>query len=633
MAISKSFGGSNINIPGAYSRSKVDNSSGGALESNDTIFLIGESSKGAPGDSEGVQEFTNSQINTLIAKYGEGPLVDCALAASRPSADNAIGGAGRYLVWKTNSTTQASLSVNEATDTNPLISIKDIAQGVEGNNLSVTIADGTVPARQKLITIKKLNSTSEVLGENAGLSAIQIQYTGDATTASMTIGGATKALKTLAVTLAGDQTDGSVDQSILLKDFSMIELKDFIDAQIGFSATLVTNQSAAKRGNELDSLAAVSILTAVDMYRLQEEIIELINSSSRVEASLDATPQIGLPVNVADSFLSGGAQGASTNTDFSDGLSESLAEEYNVALACVSRDAADDIADAIQGFTDAASTYTIASVLAAVDSHMRVREGVEARKEAQAFGAIRKSAKADVYSQSASLGSEFVQLAFQDVLVSNELGSLEWQHPHVLAAMMAGIRLGTEVGDPLTHRRPLVRNVGHFVDSETGLSSGDFNADLDKKEAINEGVTFLEKSGNVFRVVVDNTTYGTDDSFVFNRGSVIEAAQFVAKDVRKVAEDVFIGKKLPSDPVSGGRSSNGAARSIKEVIKNRLRELNRPEVNIISSSLDAPEGFVEDTFVVEVEGNTARVQVEVKPVQGLDFIFITFTLGDITQTA
>lgn len=632
MAITKSFGGRNINVPGAYSKSVVDNSAGGALESNDTVFLVGESSQGAPGDVDGIQEFTNAQISTLIAKYGSGPLVDCALAASRPSADNAIGGAGRYLVWKTNSTLQASLDVNEVSDTDRLYEIKDIAQGSGGNALSVTIANGT-SASQKLISIKKLSDTTESLGENEGLIAMSIQYTGDATTASLAIAGLTKAAKALDITLAGDQTDGSLDLSINLADFSMIELVDFINLQTGYSATLTTLKYAAKAGNELDSVAAVSVLAVTSLFRVQEEILELLNGSARVEADLDATPRVGLPANIADAFLAGGAQGASTNTDFSEGLAESLAEVYNVALACVSRDAADDIADGKQGFTAPTSTYTISSVLAAVDSHLRLRGEVENRKEAQGMGGFRSDDKADIYAQAASLGSELMQLMFQDVLVTNELGTLEYQHPHVLAAMAAGIRLGTEVGEPLTHKRPLARAVGHFVDPDTGLASGDFNADLDKTEAINANVTFLEKSGSIFRFVVDNTTYGVDDSFVFNRGSVLEAAQFIAKDIRGVAEAVFIGKKLPNEQVSGGAASNGAARSIKSVLKNRLRELNQPDVNITSSSLDAPEGFVEETFVVEVEGNTAKIQVEVKPVQGLDFIFINFTLGDITQSS
>lgn len=621
MAITKSFAGRNINVPGAYSTQKVDNSSGGALESNDTIFLIGESSKGAPGDVEGIQEYTNAQLNQLVAKYGEGPLIDCALAASRPSPTTGIGGAGRYLVWKTNSTLQASLDVNEATDSDRLYVIKDREWGAGGNDLSVTIANGT-GAQQKVVTVKRLNDTAESLGENEGLAAISIEYTGDATTASAVISGLSKGAKTLVVTLAGDQTDGSVNLNVALKDYTMKTLVDFINVQTGYSATLVTNKYAAKIGTELDSIAATSVLAATSLYRNQEEILELINTSGRVLAELDATPRVGLPVNVTDAFLAGGAQGASTNTDFSDGLAQSLAEEYNVALPCISRSASDDIA--AEGFTDPASTYDIASVLTGLQNHLILREDVESRKEAQGFGGFRDADKADCYAQAAALGYQNIQLCMQDVRVNNQFNSLEWKHPHVFAALCAGIRLGTEVGEPLTHKRLNAVSVGHFVDEETGLEGGDFNADLDKKEAINNGVTFAEKSGSIFRIVVDNTTYGIDDSFVFNRGSVVEAAQFVAKDIRKVAEDVFVGKKLPA---------GGAARSIKQVIRNRLIELNQPDVNIISSSDDAPNGFVEETFVVEVEGNTARVQVEIKPVQGLDFIFITFTLGDIRQSA
>lgn len=625
MALTRSFAGRRLRKPGAYSRTSVDNSSGSPIESNDTIFIVGESTLGKPGDVEGITEFSASQLNNLIEKYGEGPLVDCANAAVKPSRTPDISGAGRILVWKTNSSTQASLDVNEVGDATVLFSIKDIYWGAAGNDLSVTIEDGTTPATQKAVTINKLGSTAEALGENEGLAALSIQYTGDATTAAIVISGASQANKTLAVTLAGDQTDGSADLSISLKSYSMKGLADFINGQTGYSASLVTTKYAAKSSNELDPLASTSILSATSLYRLQYEILELINSSDRVEAVLGSTVVAGLPINVTASFLTGGAQGASINSDFSSGMAQSLAEDYNVALPAISRDASDDIAEDgnAPAFTDASSTYTIDSVLAALDSHLRLRGDVESRKEAQGMAGSRESAKADSYLKAQVLGSELIQLAMQDVQVSDILGDLSWKQPHVQAAMMAGIRLGTDVGEPLTHKRIAANAVGHYVDYETGLVEGDFNPGTDYNEAIDAGITFTEKSGNIHRIVVDNTTYGTDESFVFNRGSVMEAAQFVAKDIRGVAEEVFVGKKV----------SNGAARSIKNVIRNRLIELNAPEVNIITASLEAPQGFVEETFVVEVTGNTARVQVEVCPVQGLDFVLIDFKLKNISQSA
>ena len=193
-----------------------------------------------------------------------------------------------------------------------------------------------------------------------------------------------------------------------------------------------------------------------------------------------------------------------------------------------------------------------------------------------------------------------------------------------MAALLAGTRLGATVGEPLTFKVINANGVGHFIDASTGMpinSSSQFRPGFDFEEAITEGLTFTEIASGGNRVVVDNTRYKTDDSFVFNRGSVIEASQFVARTSRLLLERLFVGQKV----------SNGAAESLKNVLRNYLIQLNQD--NIITSSEDAPFGFVEETFTVTINGNTAEVQVEVKPVQGLDFIFINFTLGNITQQA
>ena len=622
MAIRRSFGGQTIRKPGAYSRSRVDNTGGAPIGSNDILFLIGESTQGAPGDVEGIQSFSAERLSTLIDKYGSGPLVDCARASVQsPSRTPGISGAGQILIWKTNSSTQATLSVNEATNSNPLLTIKDRKWGVAGNNLSVTIANGST-SNQKLITVNKLNDTSELVGENPANISLSIQYTGNASTASAQVSGLTQNAKSLTTTLAGDQTDGSTNLNIALSSVNIKELADLINSQVGYSASLVTTSSASLPGNDLDSVTIADVSVSSNLYRLQREIVDLINQESeRIEVELATVPVEGLPINISSQFLTGGALGASVNSDFSNGLSKSLANIYNVVVPCVSRDASDEIAAG--GFTDVASTYTIASVLNATETHLRLRGSVKNRKEAQGMGGVREDAKADAFSTISSLGSELMQLTMQDVLALNEQGTLTWQQPHVLAAIMAGIRLGSAVGEPLTHKFINAAGIGHAVDPVTGIEGGDFNESLDVDEAIENGVLFAEEVAGGFRIVVDNTTYGADQSFVFNRGSVVEAAQFVAKTIRETAELVFVGQKV----------SNGAAESIKSVIRNKLRELNAPDVNVLTSSNDAPEGFVEETFVVEVQGNTARVQVEVKCVQGLDFIFIDFTLGDITQNA
>jgi hypothetical protein len=624
MAIVKSFNGQSIRKPGAYSRFKVDNSAGAPLGSNSTLFLVGEAAKGAPGSTTGVLQFQAEQLNDLIALYGSGPIVDAAVASVRPSNTPGVGGAGRILVWKTNASTQAEADLTIDTGGSDLYNVKDRAYGEEGNDLQVIVEDGDT-SDQKAISVSKLADTTEDLGQNAAQNVLSIQYTGDASTAELTISGASRAALALSTTLAGDQTDGSADLSITLSDYTMKQLVDFINSQTGYTASLETSALAVTDAEQLDPVSIADVKTsASNLKRLQYEILDLLNSSERIEATIDTSViEEGLLDNQTGLSLTGGAQGASTNQDFSDGFSQSLANDYNVLLPCVSRDASEDISDADLGFTDAASTYTIASVIAAADAHLTTRSSTKNRKEAQGMVGIRKSAKQDAFDEIAGIGSYFIQAAMQDVVVLDATGNARVKLPHVFAALCAGIRLGTSVGEPLTHKFLKALQVGHVINPNTLLEDGDFNPGTDADTAIDAGVLFSEPKNNGYRIVVDNTTYGQDQSFVFNRGSVIEASQFVYKTLRETAELVFVGQKV----------SNGLASSIKTTVRNKLRELNQPDVQIITSSDDAPEGFVEETFVVTVSGNTANVQVEFKPVQGLDFVFFNFTLGDIQQSA
>ena len=618
MGIKKSFNGASISKPGAYSKFKVDNSSGGDLGTNDTLFLIGESTKGAPGSVSGIVEYDAADLNSLIAAFGAGPIVDCAVSAVRPSKTPGIGGAGRIQVYKTNASTQASATLLQSS--NPYATVKDRAYGKGGNDYSIVVAAGDT-GTQRNVSVTQLAGTTEVLGQNASQSVISVQYVGDGTGATLTIAGSTRAGLVLTTALTG-QSDGSVNLSIALAGKTVKQLVDAINQSAGYTASVSTASLAANSSTQLDPVSAIDILTAKTLQRIQAEIVDLINTSARVEATEATQPLGGIPA-VVSAPLTGGAQGASTNTTFSTGMAASLAQDYSVMLPCISRDASEDIADAVLGFTDASSTYTISAVLAAETAHLALRGSTKNRKEAQGFAGVRKSTKAAAFAAINAIASENVQAAMQDVVFLDATGNTRVGHPHVFAAKCAGIRLGTEIGEPLTHKVLDVLQVGHIIDPVTFLASGDFNDALDGDTAIANGVLFTEKFKNANRIVVDNTTYGLDGSFVLNRGSVVEASYFVFKTCRETAESIFVGKK----------TSNGLAKSIKNAVRNKLRELNAPDVNIITSSDDAPEGFVEKTFVVQVIGNTCKVQVEFKPVQGLDFIFFDFTLGDIQQSA
>lgn len=623
MAIKKSFGGSTILKPGPYSITQVDNSAGSdSIGAADICMIIGEAELGAPGSSAGIQSFPSTRLGDLISMYGEGPLVDCAVAAARPSKQNGVGGAGTILVWKTNASTQASVMLKKSGSN--IIQVLDLAFGAPGNGLSVIVTDGTVPSTQKQIQIARVGAKTEVLGQNAAQQVMSIEYTGNGSAATVAIAGASQSAKVLTTVLTG-ASDGSVGLSIPLANYNMLALVNYINAQQGYVASLITVPTAQTPATNLDPIAATSIHAVVlPLLQIQVELVNLINTSQNVSAVLQATPVVGIIDDVASAFLVGGAQGASANSDFANGMAASLSEDYNNLLCAVSRDASVDVADALQGFTDPTSTYTVAAIHAAQDSHLRLRASVKNKKEAGGWGGYRASTKATAFAYIANVGSEFEQICMQDVLMVDANSNQVYKHPHVEAAFAMGMRCGTAVGEPLTFKYPQVQAVGHFVNPVTGISAGDFNPSLDYDAAIQAGVLFLEKAAGGFRWVVDNTTYGTDNSFVYNRGSVMQAVFYVNKTLRQVAEDIFIGRKV----------SNGAAQSIKNAVGAALTALNAPDVNIITASgAIAPNGYRLDTFVVTIVGNTATVQVEYIPVQGLDFVFYEFTLGDIQQTA
>lgn len=622
MAISKQFGGTTILKPGAYSVQQVQNTAGSDLGASDVLFIVGESTIGAPGSVTGITSFPVQALSTLIAMYGSGPLVDCALAAARPSLQNGIGGPSSILVYKTNGSLQASAILKKSTSS--MYTIKDLGYGAPGNNLSVVVSTGD-SANQKIISIAMLGGTVENLGENPAQTCLTVRYIGNGTAAVMSIAGSTDLGKVLTTTLTG-QTDASVNLSVNLNAYNMNTLAQFLNAQPGYSCSLTTVSLAPTRATDLDLLAAVDIKTAaLPMLRLNHEILDLLNTSQRVGATLVDPPVTGLLDNTAGLFLTGGAQGGSANSDFANGMQQALAEELNVMLTCVSRDASVDIADVNQGFTDVSSTYTISAILAAQASALQLRADTQNRKEAGGFGGYRNISKANCYAAIAAVGSAYMQVCMQDVLVLDSNSNQTYKHPHVLAAYAAGMRTGQPVGEPLTFKFPQVQQAGHFINPLTGLSTGDFNPSVDFNPAISAGVLFLEKSSGGFRFVVDNTTYGIDQSFVFNRGSVMYAVAYVNKQLRAVAENFFIGHKI----------SNGAASSLKNAIAAEIKSLNAPDVNIVTSSpgQNAPDGYRKDTFIVNIVGNTAIVQVEYIPVQGLDFVFYEFTIGDIQQSA
>ena len=696
MAITRSFGGQTLLKPGAYSVSRVDNAQSLNVGDNDTIMLIGEATNGTSSNSvngEGTSRvFNSANVQSLIDYYVSGDIVDAALAAVRPSLTAGVSGPGQFVVYKTNVGRPATQILRVVSIANPPVagdlvrfSVPVNASGemadvdlIFGQNIPLVNPDGSgpdvgefagliadainaSPALQNFFTAEQ-RIVGGLSSGTIGLTAVKqgpqfnsirmFVLAANGTVAPWTIDGFPLAGLTFGQNASLTPTDGFIIQlgTAGLGDTTASQLNESFSDAFNFDPNVIVPLWSNAEFSPVGAASASIVFSGTIMAIAQSAVVNLTNEGGASGAiTLSFTPGLTTADAYATEFAT--QWNASMNARLSEYTavattgtvvitSDATGSAFNLSALTVegseagvtetitSNDAV--LTPIAAGNPNAGTAFEfINATLAAtqLQSHLIQRSSTSVRKEAQGMIGGRFANWTDSFSNSTTgfggITSFLIQAFIQDVRVINSLGALEWKAPHILAAMAAGIRLGTTVGEPLTFKFVNANNVAHHVNTATGNFSGSvqFKPGFDFNVAIQNGITFTELAAGGSRIVVDNTRYVTDDSFIFNRGSVIEAAQFVAKSSRQLLERIFVGNKV----------SNGAALSLKNVLRNYLIELNAD--NIITSSSDAPFGFVEESFTVSINGNTAEIQVEIKPVQGLDFIFINFTLGNITQQA
>jgi hypothetical protein len=603
MAISQNFNGASLRKPGAYSRTRVNLTGGFPLSPTGVVAIVGEASGGEPGSSAGVQTFTSEDIAALVELYKEGPIVDAARILVSPARDNRVtNGASQIRVWKTNSSTKASRVFQNAASAN-LLTLTSANWGEDENLIQVTIANGT-SANNKVLTIKK-GGVTENLSENAYDAILSIQYTGAATVCDLEI-KTVSGQKRLVTTTASASIPAD-NLSIVLSGKTVRSLVDIIENHPSYTCTTTYSKASGTPANSLDWIStALDITSAKTLRRAQQELLDIIATESQlVEASIAADVE-GLPVNIS-AFLAGGSRGASANSSFQAGFDALLATRCNTVLPLVSRDASELISI---GETDPASTFTVDAVNAQALQHCIVASNTKNRSERNCY-VSKKASFAATQQAARDLSHERASMLFQDVETTNSSGDLVFLDPWAAGAMLAGIQSGTDVGTPATFKGI----------NASGLRHQDYNPKTQVDLAIDAGLLPLEeRDTGGFRVVVHNTTYGLDANFVFNRVSVLYAADYVAYNLRQQLEAIFVGDKVRT----------GSAVAIKNTVISIMSLFLRDEI-IVGD--DTNEGLGWKDLVVTINGNTAFVDITITPVQGIDFILNRITLDNIRQSA
>jgi hypothetical protein len=387
----------------------------------------------------------------------------------------------------------------------------------------------------------------------------------------------------------------------------------------GWSASVPNGLNNQLPISVLDHITAVGAFSTegsqpARIKKDSDDVAEFFASSA--QGLMEGQSEVGLPDAQTEVSLTGGARGGTTPADIVAALEEFQRFHVNSIVPLFSRDASEDIAD---GLTDSSSTYTIAGIHQLVKTHISLMKTTKKRSERQGYLSIKKAFD-DAKDVAGNLADGRLQLFIQDIRQTDAQGSIRWFQPWALAVLMAGARGGAPIGLPLTFKFMNASGIRHTAQSLSTAEEDivlDFDPDSQFDEAIQAGITFLEnpQTGG-FRVVVDNTSYGRDNNFVFNRANVLYAADTVAFNLRNALESRFVGQKntLSVSDVTG---------FVASIMGQFLAQ------GITVSTGDAPQGFKELT--ARIEGNTIFVDLVIKIVEGIDFVLTTISIQRATQ--
>jgi hypothetical protein len=476
-----------------------------------------------------------------------------------------------------------SMKVDVSCTLDTLLGITGSARGVKGSRI-LTFAKGTL---------------SEVSPELAGAPVMSIIYTGAGTAATISIqkSGSQLVLTSTCTGALGDNLSLVLQDANGLNKFTVQSLVDVINGTGKYTAVVLAN--AQMNANRLDFYSGLEIKNvagniAADMAQIVDY---LTNVSSLVSGAAVDNISGDLKTFATAVFLSGGTDGTSVNADFSAGFDGFKQQRINCVVPLISKDI---------------GSLTIDSINALASAHALWAWSTTGRSERGVFCSYQGS-KANFKAKAGALNSGYTMLVGQDVKVLDKTGSLVWMDPWAYACVLAGMRAGAEVGEPLTFKALNVNDMR--------VNDGSWDPKKDFAEMIDAGCTIAEPmDGGGFRTIVGNTTYAIDPSFVWNRESVVAAAGFLAYDLRFNLELTFTGNK----------ARTGTAEAIANFIKARMSTYLDAEI-IVGDDLNKGLGYTK--LSVSLQGNTALITISVTPVQGIDFLLPTIYLADIRQSA
>lgn len=613
----------------------------------------------------------NKGANAKLKAELSGDLLEAARIAFSPSSDDAtrVRGATEVHVMRVNPATQATLDLENGSG-GDLVNLSSRGYGIQENGLQAKVEAGSDGALGVKLTISKPGYTDEVKDNIGFNAAIVIRYTGDASTAVMQL---TRTAMT--TTLAGDQTDGSANLSMAFTTHDTLQkLVNYINAQTGYEAELISNDGSSFKCEDLDFVAAstdiktISVSGAItfadattttfsgtfsgladgDLMKVGSEYVYVTNATTKtaIRGYLDTTPAahtsadaaVHYPIsrvckdlidwcNVSSqhvtaardtAYATGAPASPSTSTYFSGGGEGSTAAaDWTSAFNALRREYFNHVVVVPSGSYVAANT---AAVHAQLKTHMDYRWGATDSNEALAWtSAPQDETFSQLKVRARAINSPNIFLCFQDVegwydSDNNDSNQAPWAY----AASLAGQVAGMSFGEGLTYKTL------PFTKLDDGITDDLLDLDPDLTQA---GLAYGDFVDNAWRNVRVVSTWTNTDDLEKISPEVRNSLAWTLNKVRTRVKEQALGRS---------QASYGA-KALKSIIETALDECEADGSIVAGSALNAAGDRVDiaayEVFEVATQGNVTEFGYRCTPTGSNDFINGDTFVDDFSDVA
>jgi hypothetical protein len=552
--------------------SVVDDSAMANPNSNvgNVLCLIGASVGGAPNTPLAFGSFAQAQ-QALVS----GDLVDACRAAFDPSADTE--GPQTVIAIRVNPAVQSGLTLNDSSSATAL-SLASSDYGQYTNQIKVKVEAGT----DNGFKITTALGTSTYVQDDVYRQPFSLQYTGAQASATMVISNSQLILSA---------PTGTPVATIALATYPTVQqLVDFINTVPNFSASVLNNAGTTPALNGLDAVTGIDVKTAV--YTVNANLQAVVDYFNSLGEGLVTATRTGSkpPANIPYTYLTGGTDGAITNTQWSNGFTtlQSSDVQWIVALS------------------------SDPSIAAMADAHCAYMSNVARMERRNISGTASATADTAAIAAAKAINSDrtsLVHLGYYDYDLAT--GALRLYEPYILAAMIAGAFSGVNPGTPLTNKTLKLRGIERNLRNPT-----------DTDPLITGGVLCVENTSTGYRVVKSITTWLTNTNY--NR---VEVSTGVALDytVRSVRNALA--------PLKGAKGSPLVLGQAVSRTETALKNLSIPDPAGIGVLVGDATNPPYKNIVAQLIGDVLAVQFQCSPVIPVNYIPVTVFAVPYTGTA